>query len=508
MDNYFKTALNNKKKIIFFILFVIIISLSMMSLNNYYHPKMEIAVFILILILGTFSILYYLENKNDLHKVAFVIILCFGLIFAFITPMFTVPDEFEHFTRAEITSQGDFFPAYVHSNANLTSWDGHPQGYKTIQSTLDFTNHDGGTYFTTDLGNKALNYTPRIYHSAFTQNPFYGYLAQAFGILLTKILDLNAIWMLWLGRCFNLILYAGIVAVAVKKAPVLKTPMIVMACLPLAVIHSASMSIDALINGLGFLIFAYYLYMIESPDNSLDLKNIAKFSILTILLAFCKVPYLAFIFLLLFVPKEKFKTPYYYNILFFAAVTAISVLWSQYYAVPNYSNSFRNDFFMANNVSLAGQVTYMSHHLLEAFISIVTIPNHLGELINALFVYSYPPFAYSSGLLTVIQVLFLGAVIFAYPVKNTIKTRIGVLFTALVVFFGTYVIQLLTWTPVGDLSNILGVQVKYFIPLLAMLPFIFSLNNNEISDKINDTIIISVISILASVVMMTTIIFY
>lgn len=166
------------------------------------------------------------------------------------------------------------------------------------------------------------------------------------------------------------------------------------------------MSIDALINGLGFLVFAYYLYMIESPDNSLDLKNITKFSILTILLAFCKVPYLAFIFLLLFVPKEKFKTPYYYNIIFFASVTVISILWSQYYAIPNYSNSFRNGFFMANNVSLAGQVTYMSHHLLEAFISIVTIPNHLGELINALFVYSYPPFAYSSGLLTAIQYCF------------------------------------------------------------------------------------------------------
>lgn len=86
------------------------------------------------------------------------------------------------------------------------------------------------------------------------------------------------------------------------------------------------MSIDALINGLGFLVFAYYLYMIESPDNSLDLKNITKFSILTILLAFCKVPYLAFIFLLLFVPKEKFKTPYYYNIIFFASVTVISIL--------------------------------------------------------------------------------------------------------------------------------------------------------------------------------------
>lgn len=39
-----------------------------------------------------------------------------------------------------------------------------------------------------------------------------------------------------------------------------------------------------------------------------------------------------------------------------------------------------------------------------------------------------------------------------------------------VIFCGTYIIQLLTWTGVGGLYEIQGTQARYFITLIALAP--------------------------------------
>jgi uncharacterized membrane protein len=110
--------------------------------------------------------------------------------------------------------------------------------------------------------------------SAFEQNPFYGYLPQAIGIFIAKLLDLNVVWMLWLARLANLICYAGIVSFAIKKTPCLKMPLIAIACIPVTLYHASSTSIDALIFALGILAIAYFLYLHESAESSLENKHI------------------------------------------------------------------------------------------------------------------------------------------------------------------------------------------------------------------------------------------
>ena len=59
----------------------------------------------------------------------------------------------------------------------------------------------------------------------------------------------------------------------------------------------------------------------------------------------------------------------------------------------------------------------------------------------------------------------------------------------LLIFYATHIIQLLCWTSVGKLSYILGVQTRYFIPLFALLPLIFSFNKDvRNKDKIDGLI--------------------
>lgn len=501
-EKYCNAALENRKYLLIYFLLVVVMSLSIASIDNYMHPVAEAVIFILTVVLGIFSILYYLSHESELHKVAFVIIISFGLIAAFLTPIGLVPDEQEHFIRSELTSSGTLIPEPQFSNNTFA-------GFNTIKGAVDLANNYGNTVFTSDIDNVKIDYSQVLYSSAFMQNPFFGYLAQGIGVFLAKLLDLNVIWMLWLGRIANLILYAFLISLSVKKAPVLKVPLIAMACIPLAIFQAASLSIDVTINGLAFLTFAFFLSMIKAEDFSVDLKELSIFSVLVLLLGLCKLPYLAFILLLFAVPKSKFKTPYYYNVLFFLAVAVLGVLWAKFYATPNYLYSYRAGYFAENNVSMSGQIGYMSNHLAESFVTFANAFDYIGIVMSSMFLFSFPPFTYESNLFTCIGVIFIGAVIFLYPNKNEfdIKSRIAVLIVMIIVFFGTFIIQLLTWSSVGVLYGV-DIQSRYFIPLLALAPFALGLNNFCDDEKIDKIVILTSVFLLSSFIILTVCRFY
>lgn len=502
-EKYYKSAIENRKYLLIYFLLVLVLTLSIASVDNYAHPVMELGVFVLTIIFGVFSIIYYDLHDSELYKVAFIVIILFGLMCAFLTPMCVVPDENEHLVRSELTSSGVLIPEPQFTNNSFT-------GFNTIKSAVDFTSQIGNTVFTSDIDNLKIDYTPVIYSSAFMQNPFFGYLAQGIGIFFAKLLDLNMIWILWLGRIGNLVLYAFLISRAVKKASVFKIPLMAMACIPLALFQAASLSIDVTINGLAFLIIGYFLYMLKSEDSSIDLKDLGIFSILVLLCGLCKLPYLALIFLLFVIPKDKFKTPFYYNIIAFLAVAALGILWAKFYATPNYMFSFRAAYFAENNVSMSGQIGYLSSHLLKAAVAYGNAFNYLEHIFSGLFYFGMADWAYESKLMTILGLLFMGAVIFLYPnkVELSTRTRVGALITALIIFFGTFTIQLLNWSPVGIVYSV-DIQPRYFIPLLALLPLIFGLNNNSAEDeKIDKMIVLTSVVLLSSFAILTVCRFY
>ena len=66
-------------------------------------------------------------------------------------------------------------PEYI-NNAN----------YSTIQSAVDLATHRGEVFVNTGVDTQPINQSRAYYHSAFAQNPFFGYLAPAFGIDIAK----------------------------------------------------------------------------------------------------------------------------------------------------------------------------------------------------------------------------------------------------------------------------------------------------------------------------------
>ena len=229
--------IENKNYFLIFIILTILCTVILFTKVNYSSPGKEIIILLITLIIGCISITSFIKDK-EIHKTAVIIIILFGLMCVFLSPIGSVSDEVEHFTRAEITSQGVLFPEYISEN--------NTQGFLTIHSTSSNIDRDK-TIFQTDWDTQKINTTEVLSNSAFQQNPFYVYIAQAIGIELAKILNLNNIYLLWFARICNLLLYAGICGIAIKKTPMLKVPMAVIACFPLSIIQAASCSCDAFI---------------------------------------------------------------------------------------------------------------------------------------------------------------------------------------------------------------------------------------------------------------------
>jgi len=72
-----------------------------------------------------------------------------------------------------------------------------------------------------------------------------------------------------------------------------------------------------------------------------------------------------------------------------------------------------------------------------------------------------------------------------------------------VVFYGTYLVQYLSWEPVGA-ATVVGVFTHYLVPLLALLPFVFSLNKEKILVKDMDIWVMTLmVGFIAGMMMLT-----
>ena len=346
----YKNLNNYKKSLIILLLSIIIINIVIFNRANF-KSSFFILTLIYTSICGIVSLYYYNKTKN-IERTVFMIIVLFGLLCVFLSPINSVSDEGEHFMRSEITSHGDFFPQYITQ--------GNKSGFMSIDSLAHMPMDQ--TFFETNSWNtQPINTTPHLVNSAFEQNPFYAYLAQAIGIDLAKLLNLNQISMLWAGRFFNLLLYASFTFITIKKTPILKVPMAVVAAFPLAIVQAASFSSDSFIFSFSFIVIAYLLYMYKAKEGSLTKKEIGIFTILVIILGFSKVTLGGLALLILIVPKNNFKNPKdkYLGFLSIFITFVALVIWAKFYAVGSISHSWRASLFNEKHVNAAEQLAYL-----------------------------------------------------------------------------------------------------------------------------------------------------
>lgn len=488
-----------KNYYLLYLLIIIFFTVSFLQFDDYMSPALEIIIFLLIFVFGAISLYYYTQNEDNLHKVAFVIILLFGITCVFLTPIDDVSDELEHSIRSEIVSTGQISTDYIQI-PNSTE-----HGYKTIASLTLLGNNTGSNVIKTDVDDSKIDLTPSYISSAFSQNPFYSYLPQAIGMLFAKLLDLNTIWLLWLGRLFNLIAYAFIISLAIRKTPILKFPMLIVSILPLAIYQAASLSADGMFISLSMLAFAYFLYLYKTPN--IKWIDLGIFYGAIILSGLLKTPFLALSLLIFLVPKKNFENNAQNMIAKFAILItlAVGILWSGY-ATGVLANSWRGDHFIANHVNTKEQVNLLLSNPIFSIERFSNIFNEFPVIIDRLFYFSNASGAYSSNLLSYLYMIFFIIFALIYPLdeKFDIRTKLKGLLIGFLIYFGVIAVQYLTWARVGAETVMSGVFGRYFIPLLIFVPLILNSDIFEFDRKNLELISLTItLSFISGMIMLT-----
>ena len=204
----------------------------------------------------------------------------------------------------------------------------------------------------------------------------------------------------------------------------------------------------------------------------------------------------------------------------------IGVLWNVTYSMPNMRRSHRGPRAQELNIDTVLQLKFM-------FSSVKYFTAVMGDILSKTWYVFKDLFrfcdwqgkygVYQSSILALIFLVYYGIISFLYPIKYKISRnkRLFAVLVFLVIYIALFLIQYLTWTPVGSL-RIQGVQGRYFIPLLILLPFILNINSEntrygerirkhitkERLDNINLLTYIVIIGLLSCLQILTVVLYY
>ena len=256
---------------------------------------------------------------------------------------------------------------------------------------------------------------------------------------------------------------------AIKIAPMFKVPLGLIAIMPMAIFIASSLNPDATTYGLGFICIGYFLYLYKKEN--INVKEIAIYSILSILLGLVKLPYCMIGGLIIFLPKSKFinNKTYYKSFLFVMLVALVAIGWGLGAIVSSAVSPF-DGFYLAKNISPKGQIMYILGSPLNFIkqFSVALIEN-IGSYVQHLSTFGWLSYGFNSGVMT-LYTIFLGSVIILYPNEERLcnKTKYGTMIVALGIYTVTCFILFLSWTPVGG-SVIEGVQGRYLLLIIGLL---------------------------------------
>jgi len=435
-------------------------------------------------------------KKIQLEKLFLLISLFFGIILVFVVPPFQSPDESAHFLKAYMISEADFFPNKDGSNAGYCI----PNELNEYIANKDAYISDlNAKYSYSDIYYDQLlstNYDSCTFRSIATQNvSILAHIVPATGITLTNIFDIfpsdtseGPAVKLQFARFFCLVIYSLICYFAIKKTPKFKKSLFLILLLPNSLLLRTMVSYDGLIMSTVALTLALILSLIYDDNAKFNKWHLLWFIFSGYILLNIKTIY-SIIFILLFaIPKEKFGTKND-KIKKYAMVAGFIIF-----------------FTMLNKLIYSGlggsspdivseQLSFIKGNLFEVF-KILTY-NILSQFRSQMYwmigtyglLDTYMPqlFVFIVYILLFITIL---SDIFNNENKIPILYRLLLLFFTILAVYGMYGIMYLDWTPkvtatVGG-SEVTGIQGRYYLPLLLLLPIIF--NNNLISKVKNENI--------------------
>lgn len=446
------------------------------------------------LFLGLFTLVVYLliaYTRIKSHNIYMILGLGLGLFYMMWILPRMVPDESSHLATAYALSN-------TMMGQDATDPDGHVYMRKCDMYSLYTISPDRERFseiydhlFTNQFDDEIIQ-TQAVPLNAMN----FQYIFSALGITAGRLLGLNGYLTLLLGRMVNLLFFVLIVRYAISKLPFGKTTLALLALMPMCVQQSASLSYDAVIIPLAFLTIALSIKIITRSEQ-IKIYEYVIYIIAGLLLGLCKgsaylpVVFVPLIGIFLFWKKDKNRAASIIislsmvMILYFVLI--ITGIGTNTYGTSESDNS-------GNIISWCNEEGYVLSDLIHQPQQIIRI---IGATIYEQFDYYIETMVGDQlGWLAVCVPTFLLYLMLGMIILSVFKTekdmeidickaqRIWIVFLALISCAMCVGGMLLVWTPRKS-DAVLGVQGRYFIPIIPMILLMCRNNLIKLSKNID-----------------------
>lgn len=457
--------------------------LNMMIGSNRFSNNVIILTIVLC-VLFSVSVLFW--SAENLARTTFIMVLVLGIMFALITPIMNSPDEPSHVGTAFALAEGNFLKTSAEQVV-------YTEGFTQL-------NYDYGI-----IANPAQQYIdwtqmPNFIDNNFINVPvpaetitttwgaakfFLGYLPQTAGLAFGHLLNLNLAAYFYIGRIFNIVVYAFCAYFAVKISPKFKLYLSVIALLPMSLFIAGSYNPDGLTYGLALLVGAKFADMFFNTDALINKKDILIMAALTALLCMNKYSLGLIALLTFFIPVKRFESR---RLKWFGALFILIVSFIAAYAVMSWEtyaaggeSSLAEGYVNDRGANASLQLSFLLNNPGTAVsIFSTAIMNDLGKEMLNLFALGGAREYGLFDILSLCYFAFLAVVAFSYTrfqseeIKAVFvpgKTRVLIFGVIVITIFLTYLALYLTWTPLY-VNTIEGVQSRYFVGLFPLIPFL------------------------------------
>lgn len=418
--------------------------------------------------------------KFSIEKIFLITVGSMGILYMFLLPPFSAPDEMVHFSTAYGVSNELMGKeaSDVYGNVYMRTEDAYtPYGAIPSMNTYDYTFHN--LFQLVDNEDMVLYSVPGIV----TRNKI-THLFSGLGITVGRLLHLGTVPTILLGRFGNFICYLVLVYWAIKKMPFGKYVLMMISLTPMALEQITSYSYDPVINGMAFFTLAWILDCIFVKEK-VRWKEIGVLVLMALLLGPSKIVYSCMFLLCIFIPREKFDKKIYYWLTGVAVVVAIIGVnlymnIGSFIAMSGTTTTETAEAAVNNAASPYYTLSWCLAHPIDAIMIYIktTIANGMTYILGII---GYP--------LGWREICLPMCVVFAFMLacglmmivrtkdEKSEKIKIKHTLTALIVMVIVYILVLTSmffgWTLAGS-ALIDGVQGRYFIAIVPLVALIFT----------------------------------
>lgn len=335
--------------------------------------------------------------------------------------------------------------------------------------------------------------------------PVLGYVPQAIGISMARLLHVNYFWLIYFARFANLLTFTMLAALGIYVAPRAKWLVFLICSFPFLLQEVASCSYDTLIIAFSILLGCYIFKLMEQEEN-VSKKQVLILLLICVCFAQFKPIYFPLIALVFMIPNNKIDVSPIRSVMIKSAVIAVAfimLLLVYDYASPLNMKSLRGEYIplpVVENIAAEPQlfdgwlysqtggiihfssgvtesaISYLMHNPLDIFQRIVYT---ILDCIDWLVLYVFGNYMGGHEIRIPISVTLLFVICFyRYVTKETkgnyskqnVVRGLYVLLLVSISVFGLMLVSYLQWSSLGE-KELIGIQGRYFYPLLITLIF-------------------------------------